>query len=67
MHPVLKTLLYGLSIFVIYAVIVLILRHVINHTPTEYEYFGLFSRKDVLLGLVLAIVLTFTHERKKNL
>ena len=67
MHPVLKTFLYGLSVFIIYTIVVLILRQVINHTPTDYEYFGLFSKKDFLLGLFLAVVLTFTHEKKKKL
>jgi len=67
MHPAIKTFLYGLSVFVIYAIFVLILRHVINHISTNYEYFGLFSKKDILLGLALSILLTFSHERKKKL
>jgi len=67
MHPIIKTFLYGLSIFLIYALLVFALRQFINHTPTDYEYFGLYSVKDILVGVVLAVVLTFTHERKKKL
>ena len=67
MHPKLKTGLYGLSILVIYAIIVFVLRRIVNHNPIDYEYFGVYSQKDVLLGLGLAIALTFAHERKKNL
>jgi len=67
MHPLIKTILYGLSIFVIYIVLILLIRLIVPHTPTGEEYFGLFSKKDLLLGLGIAIVLTFTHERKKNL
>ncbi|MDD4971808.1 MAG: hypothetical protein PHT07_20470 [Paludibacter sp.] len=67
MHPKLKTLLYGLSVFVIYTILAIALRMITHHLPTEEEYFGLISNKDLLIGLMLAIVLTFTHERKKNL
>ena len=67
MHPKLKTGLYGLSILVIYAIIVFVLRRIINRNPIDYEYFGVYSQKDILLGFLLAIVLTFTHERKKKL
>ncbi|MDP4239837.1 MAG: hypothetical protein Q8904_10265 [Bacteroidota bacterium] len=67
MLPRLKPFLYGLGVFVIYILLVLALRQVTNHVPTDYEYFGLFSKKDILLGLVLAIILTFTHIQKKKL
>ena len=66
-HPKLKAVLYGFSVFVIFVIFVIVLRKVTNHIPTEFEYFNLISKKDILLGLLLAIVLTFTHERKKKL
>ena len=67
MHPKLKTLFYGLSVFVIYTIMAIALRMITHHVPTEEEYFGLISNKDLLIGLMLAFVLTFTHERRKNL
>jgi len=67
MHPTLKIVIYGLSVFVIYTVLAIVLRYVTHHVPTEEEYFGLISNKDLLLGLLLAVVLTFTHERRKKL
>ena len=67
MQPIIKTVLYGLSVFAIYAIFVLVLRQVTNHVPAEGDYFGLFSTKDILLGLLLAVVLTFTHVRKQKL
>ena len=67
MHPKLKIVLYGLSVFVIYALLAIGLRYITHHVPEEDEYFGLISNKDLLLGLGLAFVLTFTHERKKKL
>ena len=67
MHPKVKIILYGLSVFIIYTILAIILRRVTHHIPTEEEYFGLLSNKDLLLGLFLAVVLTFTHEQKKRL
>jgi len=67
MHPKLKILLYGLSVFLIYTILAVALRMITHHVPTEEEYFGLISNKDLLLGLMLAFVLTFTHERRKKL
>ena len=67
MHPKLKIILYGLSIFVIYTILAIALRIITHHVPTEEEHFGLISNKDLLIGLMLAFVLTFTHERRKNL
>jgi len=67
MNPKIKIVVYGLSVFVIYTVLAIALRMVTHHVPTEDEYFGLISDKDLYLGLLLAIVLTFTHERKKRL
>ena len=67
MHPKLKIVLYGLSVFVIYTILAIALRMVTHHIPTEEEYFGLISNKDLMLGLMLAFALTFTHERRKKL
>lgn len=67
MHPKLKIVLYGLSIFVIYTILAIGLRYITHHISQEDEYFGLISNKDLLVGIGLAIVLTFTHERKKKL
>jgi len=67
MHPKFKILVYGLSVFLIYTVLAIALRMITHHVPTEEEYFGLISNKDLLLGLMLAFVLTFTHERRQKL
>ena len=67
MNPKLKIVLYGLSVFVIYTVLAIAIRMITHHVPTEDEYLGLISNKDLLLGLLLAFVLTFTHEKKKTL
>lgn len=67
MHPKLKIILYGLSVFVIYTILAIALRMITHHVPTEDEYLGLISKKDILIGLMLTFVLTFAHERRQNL
>ena len=67
MHSKLKIVLYGLIVFILYTILAIIIKKVTHHIPTQEEYFGLLSNKDLLLGLLLAVVLTFTHEQKKRL
>ena len=67
MHPILKTILFGLGVFVIFSTIAIILKLVSNQTPEEDAYFGLFTNSDIMLGLVVAVAVTFSHERKKRL
>jgi len=67
MHPKLKIILYGLSVFVIYTILAIALRMITHHVPTEDEYLGLISKKDILIGLMLTFVLTFAHDRRQNM
>lgn len=67
MNSKLKPILYGLSVFVIYTILILILRYFSHFKPDDAEIFGVFSTNDILLGLLVAVVLTFSHERKKKL
>ncbi len=66
MHPKLQTLLYGLGVFAVFTTFAVGLRHFTSSTVQNLEYFGLFSKKDILLGLIVALIVTFNHERKKN-
>ncbi len=67
MHPILKTILFGLGVFLIFTTIAVILKLVTNQQPKEDAYFGLFTNSDIMLGLVVAAAVTFSHERKKRL
>ncbi len=67
MHPVFKTITYGLIVFVIYAALTFILRYITNRMPENPEFLGIYTTNDLLLGIAVAFFLTFTHERKKNL
>lgn len=62
-----RPLIYGLSVFVIFTILSLILKIITNHQTTDAEYFGILSNKDLFMGAVVAIVVTFTHEQKKKL
>jgi len=44
-----------------------ILKLITHRISSDAEYFGLFTNQDLLLGVVVAAVLTFSHERKKKL
>ena len=66
-HPKLKPILYGLGVFTVYIVLSLVIRLVAKRIPADAEFFGMFSTNDLLIGVVVAVVLTFTHERKKRI
>jgi hypothetical protein len=67
MYPKLKPFLYGLGVFSVYALLTFILRWSFNKMPLDAEYFGVYTTNDLLIGIVVAVVLTFSHERKKKL
>ena len=67
MSPKIKTVLYALGVFAIYAILTLLLRLIFDRMPVDAEFFGIYSTNDLLLGLVVAVVLTVSHERKKRL
>lgn len=65
--PKIQPILYGIGVFVVFTTLVTILKLITHRIPTDAEYFGLFTKKDFLLGALVAVVLTFSHERKKKL
>lgn len=67
MNPKLKIILYGLGVFAVYIVLVVVLRLISGRIPENAEIFGMFSTTDLLLGLLVAAVLTFSNVQKKKL
>jgi hypothetical protein len=65
--PKIQPILYGVGVFIIFTSLMIIIKLITHRIPTEAEYFGLFSNNDLLMGVVVAIILTFSHERKKKL
>ena len=66
-HPKLQPILYSLGVFVIFTTVMIILKLLTHRTSYTNEYFGLFTNNDLLMGAAIAIILTFSHERKKKL
>ncbi len=66
-HPKLRPIFYALGAFAVFVVLSAFLKYVTNHRAMPDEYFGILSNKDLLLGAAVALILTFTHERKKKL
>jgi len=63
----LKPVIYGLTVFVIFIAFSTILKLLTHRVVPEDIYFGILSNKDLLIGLFVAMLVTFTNERKKKL
>ena len=66
-HPRVEPILYGIIVFVIFYILTLVLKLITHQFPTVLSFETLFPKKDILLGLAVAVILTFTHQRKKKL
>jgi hypothetical protein len=67
MPPIVKTLIFGVIAFVIFTILAVLLKLISGQFPEENAFLGIFTETDLFLGLVVAVVVTFSHERKKNL
>ena len=66
-HPKLKPIIFGLIAFLIFTSFSTILKLLTNRHSSDDIYFGILSNKDLLIGLGIAVLLTFNYERKKRL
>lgn len=66
-HPKLKPIIYGTTVYVIYLAITFLLKYFTHKTFLGDEWIGIFTKNDLLIGIVVALVVTFTHEQKKRL
>lgn len=67
MSPLIKNILYGIGVFSLFSVIALLLKFATNYTPIGNEVLGYFTTSDLMLGVVVAIVVTLAHVRKTGL
>lgn len=67
MPALLKTFLYGASVFVIFTTVAVALKLITNKTGDPEAYFGLMTNNDLMIGVVVAVAVTISHERKKRL
>lgn len=63
----LQPVLYSLGAFSVFIALSLILKFITKQIPTDAEYFGILSNKDILIGVFVAIIMTFTHYQKKKI
>ena len=67
MPSIVKTLIFGVIAFLIFTIIAVLLKLISGQLPQENALLGIFTETDLLLGLVVAVVVTFSHERRKNM
>ena len=63
----LKPIVYGLIVFIIFIALSTSLKLLTHRVNPADIYFGILSNKDLLIGLFVAVLVTFTHEKKKTL
>lgn len=66
-NPKLRPILYGTTVYVIYLVLTFLLKYFTHKTPFGDEWIGIYTKNDLLIGLAVALVVTYTHEQKKRL
>jgi hypothetical protein len=66
-HPKLKPIIYGFIVFLIFISLSAFLKMLTHRVSSADVYFGVLSNKDIVIGLCIAVFLTFTSEQKKKL
>ena len=66
-HPKLKPVIFGFVAFLIFTSLSVILKLIINLRSSDDIYFNTLSNKDLMIGLGVAFLVTFSNERKKKL
>jgi len=67
LKSLLKPILYGLGVFGVYIVIIVLLRLFGGHVPDDAVIFNFFTKNDLFIGLLLAFIMTYIHQRNKKL
>ena len=67
MPSYIKTLLYAVSVFVVFTLLALALKYFSNRIPENAEYFGLLTNNDLLMGALVAAIVTITHIKRRKL
>ena len=67
MNSTLKLIIYAISTFLVFLLLTWILRLMAGKLPIENGILGVFKNSDLLLGLVVAVAVTFSHIQKRKL
>lgn len=66
-HPKLKPVIFGFVAFLIFTSVSVILKLITNLKSSDNIYFNILSNKDLMIGVGVAFLVTFSNERKKKL
>jgi len=66
MPQLMKTILYSLSVFVIFTSLAVILKLLTHKVSDDAIYFGIISNNDLFLGFIVTVVVTFSHIMKNR-
>ena len=67
MNSKLKLVIYAISAFLVFMLLTWILRLMTGKLPLEDGLWGVYKDSDLLLGLVLAAIISFSHYQKRKL
>jgi hypothetical protein len=64
LQSLLKSLQYAIGVFAVFIVFTLVLRFLTKGLPDNINWLQLFSEKELLMGLIISVMLTFMHIQK---
>lgn len=67
MNSKLKTVIYAISVFLIFMLLTWILRLMAGKLPIEDGFLGVYKNSDLFLGIVVAAIVTLSHLQKRKL
>ena len=67
MNSTIKLIIYAISTFLVFLLLTWILRLMAGKLPIEKGILGVFKNSDLLIGLVVAVAVTFSHIQKRKL
>lgn len=59
-----KSLRYAIGVFAIFIIFTLVLRFLTKGLPDNINWLQLFSEKELLMGLIISVMVTFMHIQK---
>ena len=62
-----RELLYGIGVFCVFMALTFLLRLIAHQFPENPILFGVFQKNDLLMGLAIAVILTYSRHLKRNI
>lgn len=61
---ILKPLRYALGVYMVFITFTLVLRYVTKGIPDRITFATLFTERELLMGAIIAVMVTFMHIQK---